>query len=244
MKKFVLFLFITCLSLSLLKANTPPTGNKSLTVSATSGLSLRMAPGLSAEIITIIPNGSIVDVLECGDDILEETVEWTKGKWEYVHFEGQRGYVFDGFLTNLPLPEFDFEKIVEDMDLSYPLISWAEHRFNEVRSVDTIQRNDITKVVKVLADGVIVKKYSDTYVFRVDVELDNIRIMDAYHLLSNMMDKAERTSFNSASTFIKGNNNDIGKIKIDLEHPVTIEKIDENRVRIKIKNYNEGCSLI
>jgi len=242
MKKLVMFLFISSLCLSLTKANNV-LGEQYLSVSATSGLSMRTAPGLSAEKIMIIPHGAEVQVILRDKNPLEETVEWTKGQWTYVEYDGRRGYVFDGFLTSLPMPELQFEKVVSDQDLSSPLISWAEHRFNEVRSVDTIQRNDITKVIKVLADGVILKKYSDDQMFKLDVEIDHIRIMDAYHLLLNMMDKGDQKIFKDNSTFLKDQGFDIEKIRVSIDNPVTIEQIDENRVRITIDNPYHACSL-
>jgi len=242
MKKLVMFIFISTLCLSLTKANNV-IGEQFLSVSATSGLSMRMAPGLSAEKIMIIPHGAEVEVILRDENPLEETVEWTKGQWTYVEYDGRRGYVFDGFLTSLPIPNLQFEKVVSDLDLCSPLMSWAEHRFNEVKSVDTIQRNDITKVIKVLADGVILKKYSDDQFFMLEAEIDHIRIMDAYHLLLNMMDKEDMVIFKNNSTFLKDQSFEIEKIRVDIDNPVLIEKIDENRVRITIDNPYQDCSL-
>lgn len=237
-----MFIFISTLCLSLTKANNV-IGEQFLSVSATSGLSMRMAPGLSAEKIMIIPHGAEVEVILRDENPLEETVEWTKGQWTYVEYDGRRGYVFDGFLTSLPIPNLQFEKVVSDLDLCSPLMSWAEHRFNEVKSVDTIQRNDITKVIKVLADGVILKKYSDDQFFMLEAEIDHIRIMDAYHLLLNMMDKEDMVIFKNNSTFLKDQSFEIEKIRVDIDNPVLIEKIDENRVRITIDNPYQDCSL-
>ena len=242
MKKFVLFLFISCLTLSITKANNV-IGSQFLTVSATSGLSMRTAPGLSSDNIMIIPNGAEVEVILRETDPLVETVEWTKGQWTYVKYGERKGYVFDGFLTNLPLPELMFEKVVSDLDLSTPLISWAEHRFNEVKSVDTIIRNDIIKEIKVLANGVILKKYSDQNLFKLKVEIDHIRIMDAYNLLLNMMDKEDRVIFKNNSTFLKMNGAEIDKIKVDIDNPLIIQRLDENRISITVENPHLECGL-
>jgi len=243
MRKFVLFLFISCLSLSLIKAHSV-TENNFLTVSATSGLSLRFEPGQSADIISVIPFGATVEVIERCEDDLVETIEWTKGTWVYVHYNNRKGYVFDGYLTALPLPEFEFEQVISDMDLIYPLSSWAEHRFNEVTKVDTIIKKDMTKIIKVLAEGVILKEYEDDFVFKTELELDKVRLMDAYHLLLNMMDKYERATFQNKTIFITDENYELSKIKVNLDSPVNISKIDENRIRITINNYEKECRLL
>jgi len=243
MRKFVMFLFISCLSLSLVKAHSITETNL-LTVSATSGLSLRFEPGQSADIISIIPFGATVEVLERCDDDLVETIEWTKGSWTYVEYNKRRGYVFDGYLTALPLPKFEFEQVIADMDLNYPLTSWAEHRFNEVMKVDTITKKNMTKVIKILADGVILKEYEDDFMFRTELELDGVRLMDAYHLLLNMMDKYERAIFKNKTIFISDENYDLFVIKVNLDSTVKIAKTDDNRVRITINNYEKECSLI
>lgn len=242
MKKLVMFLFVSCLFLSLVRGNNV-IGEQYLHVCATSGLSLRTAPGLSSDVIMIIPHGEEVEVLLREVDPLVETVEWTKGQWTYVSYLGTEGYVFDGFLTSLPLPELQFEQVVSDLDLSTPLIAWAEYRFNEILPVDTILRDDVIKEVSVLDKGVILSKFSDGHGFRLNVQIDEIRIMDAYNLLLNMMDKSDREIFKSNSKFKKMRGQDIDKIEVNIDNPVIITKHDVDKVTISVINPHSGCGL-
>lgn len=243
MKKLVLFLFLSCLSLSLIRAHSI-SEHTFLTVSANSGLSLRFEPGQQSDVISIIPFGETVEILERCENDLVETIEWTSGSWVYVEYNNRRGYVFDGFLTTLPLPEYAFEKVIDNMDLINPLTSWAEHRFNELTPVDTIVKKDMTKIIKVLSDGIILKEYEDDFVFRTEIEIDGVRIMDGYQLLLNMMNNEERKEFKNHSIFITDNTDNLSQIKINLDSTVNISRINENKIRITINNYEKECSLI
>ncbi len=82
---------------------------KTLNVFAPSGLSMREAPNTSSKKTKSIPYGSQVLVLEnskqFGDLLeLQEFEDFKiKGYWKKVVFEQETGYVFDGYLSDLPV---------------------------------------------------------------------------------------------------------------------------------------------
>ena len=65
------------------------------------GLNLRKNPATNAERVTVIPCKAEVQVLEKTDIAL--TMSGIKGHWVKVKYKNATGYVFDGFLTSIPL---------------------------------------------------------------------------------------------------------------------------------------------
>lgn len=245
MKKIIVFVLATCLSISLLKSETIIEVGTELNVTASSGLKMRNAPGLHSKVITVVPYGATVTVLA---DFLEEktseTIEWVEGSWTLVAYGDDEGYVFDGFLSELPVPLEDFEKTIADGDLTYPLISWAEYHFEYMGAPDTVQANDHTILTHQMTGGAVMRQYEDTYLYKVELELTDVRIMDVYHLLKNMLAiSPEVTTYEKETLFIKTKEVELDKITIDMDNPVEIRKIGEDKVRITVLTFNEGCNL-
>ncbi|MFT5916145.1 MAG: hypothetical protein ACJAWV_003277 [Flammeovirgaceae bacterium] len=83
--------------------------SKTFNVFAPSGLSMREAPNTSSEKIKSIPYGAQLTVLENDKQFgelmaLEEFESFTiQGYWKKVVFEQDTGFVFDGYLSDLPV---------------------------------------------------------------------------------------------------------------------------------------------
>ncbi len=80
-----------------------------LYVGAGSGLNLRDDVGLAANKLGTVPYGAAVVMLQDPKDgttfEVEELPGFTiSGLWIKVRYQGQEGYVFDGYLTRLPMP--------------------------------------------------------------------------------------------------------------------------------------------
>lgn len=66
-------------------------------VEAAAGLTMREQPGTTSKSIAVIPNGSIVKILNKGD--VEETIAGKTSSWYEVEWNGYKGWVFGGFLS-------------------------------------------------------------------------------------------------------------------------------------------------
>jgi hypothetical protein len=87
---------------------TPITDGDFYNVMATSGLKMRATPN-GKKLLTIPYNGQ-VEKINDGKDYGNLTVTELKdfkikGKWIKVKYDGKEGFVFDGYLTKLPLPD-------------------------------------------------------------------------------------------------------------------------------------------
>ena len=183
MKNFI-FVLIASLTLISLSANTTPE-IKTKNVVAFSGLKLRIAPGLDQQVLMVVPYGEQVTILEETDIAL--SVEWLEGNWTKVEYENTEGYIFNGFLTDSPIPSNDFELTQNDLQLTYPLLAWTEFHFDQVQNPDTISKKDFQKVIQYLEEGKVLTREENNAYFKSTLKIKNGQISDAYNLLKGML---------------------------------------------------------
>ena len=241
MKNLMIILLSTLISLSTYANNIIEAPHK--TVVAKSGLTLRMFAGMKSPAIKVIPFGENVTILETLEEN-ESRVDWVKGTWVLVAHEGDTGYVFDGFLTSLDIPEYEFELNQFELDFIYPLEAYAEYRFVSSELPDTLNKNDRKKVTINFEDNSkLIKTSTDDY-YKVELILSDARIMDAYHLLQNMIpNKRDLKKFNELSLFIADEKGDVERIKVQLNNPIRIDKMQNGQIKIGILTSESGCKL-
>ncbi len=212
-------------------------------VVANSGLTLRMFPGTHGAAIKVIPFGEQVTVIDNTDEH-PDRVDWVDGHWVMVTHDGDTGYVFNGFLSELAIPEYDFEVSQFELDLIYPLESYAEYRFNADGEADTIHSTKRTKVIQKFEHGEKMIKTSNGDYYKTQLFLNDIRIMDAYHLVLQMVqEKSNQEVFKNESVFIQGRSGEIETIKVKLDNPIDIRKLSNGQIRISILTSESGCEL-
>ncbi|MBT8234326.1 MAG: SH3 domain-containing protein [Saprospiraceae bacterium] len=240
MKNLICFLFVVFTS-SILFGNTTPEP-QSVSVIAFSGLKIRATPGVDGKVLDVVAFGEKVEILE--DSEITQTIEWLKGKWIKVAYHNVEGYVFDGFVTKFPIPTYDFELTQNDLDIAYPLLAWAENNFDEINSMDTIERANSIKVIQYLEGGIQISREDTDYKFESVVTLPNTKISDGYNLVKSMLlTKNERKVFEDKSVFISNRGNGIDKIKIDVDAPIEIKDIGDGSIKISVVSFHEGCGL-
>lgn len=216
-----------------------------LNVTAHSGLKMRIQPGLHHESIKVIPYGDLVQVVHLDESkIIKDRVDWIDGHWIMVAHGEDVGYVFDGFLTELAIPRHDYEFVQFDMDLIYPLESWAGLHLFETDVADTLSMENLSKVTHRYEGGDKMVRLNTGQIYKVQLYLTGIRIMDAYHLLEGMLTtKHEIEKLHDNSIFIEARDGTVQHVKINLENPVDIKKMDNGQVRISIHSTGHDCTL-
>lgn len=215
-----------------------------LYVVANSGLTLRMDADLKSESLGVVEFGSSVTVLNQPDSLMKiEKLNWVEGKWIFVEYDGVEGYMFDGYLSDLPMPIYEFEKCQLDLDLVYPLESWAEVNLGSSNS-DTIEAGALKKVTDRFIGGEKLVRSNKNDNYKLELYLNDVRLMDAYHLLQSMIDTRSRLeTFKEESTFIEDRDGELYKVKIDLDNPIVIRKLKSGDVKIVIESDNYICSM-
>ncbi len=209
-------------------------------VVAKSGLTMRMLPGTEHAAIKIIPFGEQVLIIESSEN--PDRIDWIDGNWVLVAHDGDTGYVFDGFLSELAIPFYDFEVSQFGLDLIYPLESYAEYRLVAEGQPDTIHRGEVVKVIHRFEGGEKLVRSDNEDYYKVQLYLNDIRVMDAYHLVQNMLrEKKDIKTFQNQSVFIQNKQGEIDHVRVKLDHPVYIKKLKNGQVRISILSSESGC---
>jgi hypothetical protein len=221
----------------------PLAANDSLkTVVAPSGLKLRAMPSLEGEVIGVLPHKAVVEIITNEQYIpKEDEINYFRGSWVYVQYEDLEGYVFDGLLTDLPVPDLEFEKTQFDLELIYPLEAWVDFHQNELPISDTIDNTLYSKLIHNYSSGLRLEKKSTVHGFTLTVFIPNSKVSDAYFLLYNMLwTKEEQDTYNRNATFIKNKSGVVNKINIQLDDKIRIEE-NNNGVTIEIASSQGVC---
>jgi hypothetical protein len=238
MKNLICILIISLTALSLSAATTPEPNTKN--VVAFSGLKLRVGPGLDQPVLSVIPYGEQIEIIQ--DTEKSISVEWLEGKWTKVKFENTEGYIFDGFVTDFPIPYFDFELSQNDLQLAYPLLAYTEYHFDQIANPDTLSKNNYEKITQHMEGGKTLVREESSAFFKSTLTIENGKISDAYNLAKSMLlTKSEREEFVNNSVFLSDNEGEIYRIKINLLSPINIKKERNGDVTISAVSFHNGC---
>lgn len=241
MKNLIAFLIFTLFSQGLFATATP---TPAITyVYASSGLNLRTAPETNGQIIKVIPFGDKVEIIEYTEK--SQQIEWMEGLWVKVKHNGHEGYLFDGFLSHLPLPSvMDGTTTRDDLDLTYPLINWLELNFDQTQEPDTLVLDKSYTLTKYMEEDNWYSQTDSEYRYRMNVLLKNTKPGEAHHLLKSMLQtKNEKETYLEKTVYISDETGQISKIRVELDQPVQISKVSETDVLITVTSYHTGCDI-
>lgn len=212
-----------------------------LTVMAKSGLKLRVQPSLDAPTLEVLQYGE--DVTVSSDFVPTDNttrIEWVEGNWIKVKHGDQEGFVFDGFLSPLNVPIHDTDFSVDINGLSHALYSWVFNNYSQL-GTDTILVNESSQMLAYNFNEGILESYASPSLNKVTWEMEEVRIMDAYHLLESMLyTKKMRSVYKANTVFYTDKQGDVNKIKIN-DDLVEITRTDNGKVKITCKSIIEGC---
>lgn len=97
MKKLIIILFVVT-GLAAFAQNEPVYLNSM----AANGINIRSQVSANSRVLTKVPFGKRVEVLEDTEQQLQ--LGWVTSNWYKVRFRGREGYVFGGYLSKLPIP--------------------------------------------------------------------------------------------------------------------------------------------
>jgi len=207
---------------------------------AFSGLKLRTGPSTQATMISVIPFGESITVLESSNQ--PQRIEWLEGSWIKVDYQGQQGFVFDGFISSMRLPSHTFEMTQEDLDLSSPLAGWVRYNFETDGVADILEKDNFYQESQSFEQGFKLIHSTNTFNYNLMVHFPNKSLTEVYNLIKAMlMTKQEREIFTNNSLFILGTDNKIKTIKIKLESPIIIQSNPQGIVTVKVTKPHESC---
>jgi uncharacterized protein YgiM (DUF1202 family) len=97
MKKLLVIL-VTVIGFNAMAQDNP----SHLNVLAVNGLNVRSQPESKSRVVTKVPYGKQVEIIEKTDNELQ--LGWVKDNWYKIRFRGREGYIFGGYLSKLNAP--------------------------------------------------------------------------------------------------------------------------------------------
>lgn len=97
MKK-LLAILVTVIGVNAMAQDNP----SHLNVLAVNGLNMRSQPESKSRVVTKVPYGKQVEIIEKTDNELQ--LGWVKDNWYKIRFRGREGYIFGGYLSKLNAP--------------------------------------------------------------------------------------------------------------------------------------------
>lgn len=214
-----------------------------LYVVASSGLTMRTNPDMRAKSVGVIPYGASVIAITQNDSLIKQRINWVEGSWIHVEYDGMQGYMFDGYLTDLPLPLYEFEMCAGDLDILYPLENYIDVNM-ELAHSDTSETLHKTRMVKYDDAGNKMVRIMDDNFYTMELYMSDVRIMDVYHLLMSMVpEKSGKKVFLDNTTFIENKMGNLSQIKINLETPIKIKMMENDQIKISMTTAEYHCVM-
>jgi len=142
------------------------------------------------------------------------------------------------------MPRESFEKSSNDLDLMYPFTNWMDHNYDQVRKADTLILDHEQYLTKYYERGQWFSQNGHNNKIRVSAELTATSLSEAYHLMKSLLKTdAEKITFDNKSVFIKNKEEQVKKIRVELENPVQLEEMDDGSTLVLITTYFQGCDV-
>ncbi len=236
--KAIIVIFSTIL-FTLPQGRTPWIHGQYLNVFAESGLKLRAFPNLQSEVLDIVRYGDRVKVINTFDfaDDKADRIDWIDGHWILVEYEGEAGYLFDGYLSDLSFPGSEEEICTDGYSFAFTLTEYIKQHFHKVDVVDSSSHHRVD-----LYDcGIKVRLSSNADFQKVEIEMPDTGIHEILNLMRSMVvSKAARIQFENSLVFIEGLDGKIEKIKVNLGDPVMLQIGKNGHLKITASGY-AGC---
>ncbi len=209
-------------------------------VIAESGLKMRVKPNFESPTIKVIKLGESLNVVE--DTVCYSTfnVGWVEGTWLKVEHEGRLGYVFDGYLTNHTIIDpFEFG---ENYSLGNSLRNWALYNFPVTEKEDTVFNDTSVERKQVFSNGNTLYNVSGFDYDFTEIVLEETSVMEAYLIVKSLIvGHNNKETFGSSSVFVRSSSQSINLIKVSSPMNIKIEKLGDNKVKVSVREFLEGC---
>lgn len=241
MNMLIKFFALILLTSTTILANNKPAEGTLLQVNAQSGLKLRAEPTLNSAVLDIMPYGSFVSLQEFEAFNVVDRVDWNDGNWIRVDYNGVEGWAFDGFLTAFEVPQGKLETVYEDMDFLYPLEFWMRSQFaaTNIDTLENLGEEITTKYTFTNGSTMTINDYDS--LSTLEITITDARVMEIYQILSSMIESKDGVEVFKESTVFIERDGSINLVKVNIDNPIYIRKMGQNKVKISVISKIKGC---
>lgn len=217
-----------------------------LNVAATSGLRLRTSPNSSAGTIRVLEFGEevIVNNTFGFDSTYQDKSGWFTGNWIIVSAGQVSGFVFDAFLSKLPLPDHENELCIESsLSFSAPVQQYITHHFPVLTEEQGSEhREDVEQCVSYHSDGIIMIRTIGNGWFKTDITFNGYRLTEVVNVFRSMIIGDDmREEFESSLRFHKNKSGQISKVQAGSDaFPLLLEVKRDGAVTVSMTELTTG----
>jgi hypothetical protein len=200
-----------------------------LVVAANSGLRLRMHPDKSAPTIKVLEYNDpvIVQSMNDFDEEYADRVQWFDGYWVKVKSGLVSGWVFDGFLTTMQMPNHEDHLCIDCRNIITPLLQYIDDNYpSECGEEISSPGEDVAQYTTLHTEGVETTITKGEGWYRAELIFDGQRISEVLNLIRAMLvGKSAQSGFEESLVFHQDPYGYLEKIEIKyFDSPVTIEE--------------------
>lgn len=187
-----------------------------LTVIARSGLHLRMEPSVNGRVLRTLKYGDQVCIERMfqAEDTLRQRIGWTNGRWVLVSYLGTEGYLFDGYLSSLPLPNHESQLCIDCISLTQPVTEYIQSHFKELGMENRGGGDDTaTETVLTFENGIFISFQSNTRWTHTEIVFHEQSLNEVMGILrSTLVGNDQRNAFEAGLIFRENENDIVDKI--------------------------------
>lgn len=208
-----------------------------LVVAANSGLRLRIKPNISAPTIKVLEYGDPVTVQPMNDssNAYADRIQWVDGHWVKIKTGLVSGWVFDGFLTGLVLPNRENQLCFPGDHIILPLENYIQDNFSQECTQDEAAfGEDISRFTSSYEGGIQITNTRGEGWYRSQILFEGRRMSEILNLMRTMLVGNDmRGEFEDALTFHQDRRGHLNKIEIKcFVFPVVIKQISAEYIEI------------
>lgn len=189
-------------------------------VAATSGLRLRVQPDMNSPTIKVLKYNDYLEVVQTAstEKDLSGRIQWQDGQWIRVKTDHVSGWVFDGFVTTLPLPDEETQLCIDCYSMTQPLNEYISAHFGvecAEEVADTVE--DLMSSTYLHDGGIQVSTTSGEGWYRSEITFEGRRLSEIVNLFrSFLVGEQMRRDFDRSLVFHEDRFGLVNKIEVRL----------------------------
>lgn len=229
MKKLLIIL-ISAVSFNGMAQDNP----KHLNVLAVNGLNMRSQPDSKARVVTKVAYGKRVEVMQKTKVNLQ--LGWVKDHWYKVKYRGREGFIFGGYMSELPAPtESQNVKLIADLLPTY-CASNFKIQGNQINSTEPGKTGDTLfhSLLKFKNGAELeIENFGER---RTTTLLLNQPVQSVYVLLEAMLKENRTAELLDDLRFVKGKSGELSRVT-NADRSISVRKLSDDLTELKLTSF-------
>lgn len=187
-------------------------------VSANSGLRMRVQPNMTSPTIKVLEFNDPLTIEQVGGQEHKARIQWLDGHWVKVKAGFVSGWVFDGFISTLPTPDYETQLCLDCYSLVQPVREYVFDHFTMECSNEPIDSaEELLESTYSFSQGVIFSEMRNDGWYRAEIYFQDVRLSEVINLLrSTLVGNSMRREFEQSLVFHENRAGTVDKVNVKL----------------------------